>query len=84
MAVFEKYRVTFQITNSRKAIEEMLRVVRIGVVVETIFELVSILEPGKLAKIDKDAILVDVVRKLAQLRNEVEAERLGYRNSGEY
>nr|GEW62773.1 hypothetical protein [Tanacetum cinerariifolium] len=29
------------------------------------FELPSILEPGKLAKVDKDGILVDDVRELA-------------------
>ncbi|PWA66854.1 bHLH1 [Artemisia annua] len=35
-------------------------------------ELALILEPGKPPKIDKAAILVDAVRKLAQLRNEVQ------------
>ncbi|PWA48370.1 bHLH1 [Artemisia annua] len=35
-------------------------------------ELASILEPEKPPKIDKAAIFVDVVRKLAQLRNEVQ------------
>ncbi|GJX97778.1 hypothetical protein Tco_0353576 [Tanacetum coccineum] len=30
MAIFEKYRVTLEIVNSRKAIKEMVRVVRIG------------------------------------------------------
>ena len=35
-------------------------------------ELASILEPGKPRKIDKSAILVDAVRKLAQLRNEAQ------------
>ncbi|GJR95628.1 hypothetical protein Tco_0267802 [Tanacetum coccineum] len=39
------------------------------------FELPSILEPGKLAKVDKDAILVDAVRELPHLRSEAQAER---------
>nr|AGN74843.1 bHLH1 [Chrysanthemum x morifolium] len=54
---------------SSKACREKLRRDKLN---DKFVELASILEPGKPPKIDKAAILVDAVRKLAQLRNEAQ------------